>query len=724
MANNYTDILALAGKNNMGLSNTIKRDYGIPLDYSSVQESYEAALAYAKDSTLAYIGQPVSVGDTLYIVTDEANGYLKAVGTKPSGDDKSVVVAEDGTVSIYGFTAAANATLPRKNSDGTIEWVTIEAIVSGDGNEKTRVVAADDSDITVTPSYDSKTDTYTYTLDVQFPAIPEYSVTKTDGEGKTTYQLTKDGVATGAAIEVPDAYDDSALASRVAAVEGSTANHETRLGNVETKVNGFFAAVETPDEVINTLDEIVHYIEDNKSGVEGLLSDVSENTSAIETLTGAGEGSVAKTVSDAINAKAAADAANYATQTALAGVKATADAAAVKTEVEAALAGKVDTSTLEDYYVKTETYTKEEVDNLLEGITADTGATASQVDAKLTQHKSENERDFQALRDKNDTQDTAISGNTTAIAAINDPTEGIYARATAAAATDAQTKVNTLASSVSTDLAAVDTKITNINGNITTITGKVSALEQKDANIEAAIEAEQSARETLGTTVAGHTTDIENLKSKDTEFGTKIANIESKFNNYSTTTEVEGMIEDAIDSIDYTKISSDISANTEAIAAEVTRAKAREDEIAGLVTANDTAIKANATEIARVNNVLAAALENNGEGLDSIKELATWVEDHESEVLPAIQANTEAIALLNDKTGKEGSIQKLIADAIDNIPAVPVATMISTGVVKGSAEVAVAADGTMSIGMVTTDKLVQGADTLVLNGGNSNVTTA
>ena len=75
MANNYTKILELANKNNMGLSNTIKRDYGIPLDYSSVQESYEAALTYARTSTLAYIGQPISVGDTLYVVTDEANGY-------------------------------------------------------------------------------------------------------------------------------------------------------------------------------------------------------------------------------------------------------------------------------------------------------------------------------------------------------------------------------------------------------------------------------------------------------------------------------------------------------------------------------------------------------------------------------------------------------------------------------------------------------------------------
>ena len=37
---------------------------------------------------------------------------------------------------------------------------------------------------------------------------------------------------------------------------------------------------------------------------------------------------------------------------------------------------------------------------------------------------------------------------------------------------------------------------------------------------------------------------------------------------------------------------------------------------------------ANATEIARVNGVLVNALENNAEGLDSIKELAAWIEEH------------------------------------------------------------------------------------------------
>jgi hypothetical protein len=48
MAINYQEILNLVNAGNqMGLSNTIKRDYGIPLDFSSVQESYDAAVIYA-----------------------------------------------------------------------------------------------------------------------------------------------------------------------------------------------------------------------------------------------------------------------------------------------------------------------------------------------------------------------------------------------------------------------------------------------------------------------------------------------------------------------------------------------------------------------------------------------------------------------------------------------------------------------------------------------------
>lgn len=236
MAKNYNEILALANKNNMGLSNTIKRDYGIPLDYSSVQESYEKALEYAQSNVLAYIGQPISVGDVLYIVTTPENGYLKQVGTRPSGDNKTIQVSEDGIVSIYGFEAAEGATLPQKQADGTIKWVAVSAIVEGDGNTKSVVKAADGSDITVTPVYDDVNDTYTYTLDVQFPAIPEYSVEKVEGEGEVTYKLTKDGEQVGEAIVVPNAFDATEILELIETLQGYFTEGEA---NVAVEAKGY-----------------------------------------------------------------------------------------------------------------------------------------------------------------------------------------------------------------------------------------------------------------------------------------------------------------------------------------------------------------------------------------------------------------------------------------------------------------------------------------------------
>jgi hypothetical protein len=223
----------------MGLSNTIKRDYGIPLDYSSVQENYEAALNYAKTSTLAYIGQPISVGDVLYVVTTAENGYLKQVGVKPVGDEKSIEVSEEGVVSICGFEAAGEATLPRKNSDGSISWITLADIAgSTDTNTKTVVAVAEDSDITVNYSYDEETDTRTYTLDVQFPAISEYSVEKVEGENEVTYKVTKDGVQVGESIVVPNAFDATEILESIETLEGYFTSGEA---NVAVEAKGYVA---------------------------------------------------------------------------------------------------------------------------------------------------------------------------------------------------------------------------------------------------------------------------------------------------------------------------------------------------------------------------------------------------------------------------------------------------------------------------------------------------
>ena len=732
MANNYSEIAALTnGKNTMTLTNSIMRAYGIPLDYSSVQETYAKALDYAQNNAKAYIGQLITVEDVLYVVTDAANGYLKPVATKQEGDNKSITVDEDGVVSLYGFKAADTGKLPRKKSDGTIEWVAIDAIVTGDGNEKTRVVAADGSDITVTPVYDSVNDCYTYTLDVRLPAIPAYSITKEVGTGKTTYQVTKDGEAIGEAIVVPDAYNDTALAGRVSSAEAAVADQGGRLTAIEGKVNTFLEAADASEAAIDTLKEIQQYIANDTTGASGMLESIQANTQAIETLNGTGNGSVKQAVDSAIATQAAADAAMYATQETVNAVSAKANAAAVKSEVDTALAGKADAAALENFYQKSDLYTKQEIANLLNNVTGGSQVTAAALKDQLDNHAASAAESFAAINKKNGEQDTAIEENADAIAANADAIAaivasgtGIYDRAVAAAAADAATQVGALAEGAvkqnTSDISALNNQVSGINNNVTAIGTKVGTLETKTGTLETNLATEIGAREELGRTVATHGTDITDVKGRLTTVEAAAAANTAKFKDYSTTAQVETMIEDAVADIDHTALETGISDNAKAITAEVNRAKAREDEIAGLVSANTTNIGKNASAIAALETTLNAAIENeDGEALNSIKELAAWVSEHESEVLPSIQANTKAIETLNG-TGA-GSVKKTVDDAIAAIPKTPVATGTVAGIVKESNEVTVTADGVMGIGQVSTDKLVQGNDTLVLNGGNASV---
>ena len=70
-------------------------------------------------------------------------------------------------------------------------------------------------------------------------------------------------------------------------------------------------------------------------------------------------------------------------------------------------------------------------------------------------------------------------------------------------------------------------------------------------------------------------------------------------------------------------------------------------------------IAANAGEITRIDNALKAAIENEGAGLDSIKELATWIEEHGEDAA----GYAAAIAALEGLVGSE-TVAKQIADAI------------------------------------------------------------
>jgi hypothetical protein len=97
-----------------------------------------------------------------------------------------------------------------------------------------------------------------------------------------------------------------------------------------------------------------------------------------------------------------------------------------------------------------------------------------------------------------------------------------------------------------------------------------------------------------------------------------------------------------------------IQENRQNIAAEVARATAAEE--------------ANAAEIAKVDSVLKAALDNNGEGLDSIKELATWVEAHGKEaeaIVKSVEDEAAARKAADEQLSKDIAAATEASDAAD-----------------------------------------------------------
>lgn len=106
-------ILNVAGQTSkLDWAMPFQRTGAFPLDRSSIFSSLADAVKYAAGAGdderglggTSYVGQTIAVYDnetvTLYII--EANRTLKKVGTTPVGDEKTIVVAENGTVSLKG----------------------------------------------------------------------------------------------------------------------------------------------------------------------------------------------------------------------------------------------------------------------------------------------------------------------------------------------------------------------------------------------------------------------------------------------------------------------------------------------------------------------------------------------------------------------------------------------------------------------------------------------
>ena len=276
----------------LGFPLNFRRGNPNPLDNSSVWASLEAAQTYATSDPVAYVGQILTVVDnangvaTVYSIQDEA-GTLKKVGTSPVGDESTITVAEDGTVSLFGVSGLELDRVEDDGSttkinyqpllvDGKLTWVepsatTVEGLATEIEGLKTRISAlegtvGDESKGLVKGVADNTA------------AISDIN-TKigTVAEGKTLVEMISDA-------QTAATYDDTALVGRVATIEGDylkaadkTALETKMAEDIATAKTEAITAVlgEAVPEDFDTLKEVAEWIQSDTTASAQLITRVT-----------------------------------------------------------------------------------------------------------------------------------------------------------------------------------------------------------------------------------------------------------------------------------------------------------------------------------------------------------------------------------------------------------------------------------------------------------------
>ena len=204
----------------MGFPLSIKRGNPAPVDTTAVWYSKSELETYAKTGATAYVGQVLTlVADSkceAYMISNEAGTLIKLASTTASGDLASDVATLQGQVAdLIGKVGKA-----AEGEDAATGLYKEIADVLAVANAKVASVKAADKSVTVggtataptvkvaiSKDTDNALSLATDGLKVVVPEIthPEYTIVKKDDSGDyaAVYQLTKDGTAVGADINIP-----------------------------------------------------------------------------------------------------------------------------------------------------------------------------------------------------------------------------------------------------------------------------------------------------------------------------------------------------------------------------------------------------------------------------------------------------------------------------------------------------------------------------------------
>ena len=717
MAKLYGEIAASAL---LTLDKSFARALGQPLDSTEVYYSKAAAEEYAATPN-AYIGQKIVVvenGVVTHYSIENAEGALKELGSKPVGDEKSITVAENGTVSLKGV---GSLTFERDVLDeegqptGEKEAVQYQPLMTAAG-----LVWVEPSKTTV-----EGLATLIDALTVRVKALEDDRVT--EAELEAAVKVAKDR-ADEAYTLAEGKVDSSTYATDKAALEAEDeavrAIAEAAKSSIDTFLNteGVADVVDSLKDIKDELDKMADAtdlvnglaLKADKTYVDGELAKkqdvIAENTydaygaaaTAKSEAIADAEGKIATAKQEAIDDAAT----KYATKEAL---KTTDDKTVSNANAIENLTGRIDD-------IVAEGGEPNQINNIKVNGTVQAIAEDKSVDITVPTKVSDL------------TDDTGFDARITA--AQNQADAGVNA------ASAAQTTANEAKSTAEANSAAIGTLNGTVAGHTTSINDhatRIGKLEQADLT-------HATEYQTLSGIVSDHTEAIAK-KAEQTALDAvsqKASANESAIKTLNETTVPAINTEvakkaNAADVYTKTEVNNITGTPTEGktlvqmIADAKTEATYDDTAIKALITAEETraikAEKANADEIARVNAVLLNAIENKEEGLDSIKELALWIEEHgteASEMTEAISTNTEAIAAINNET--TGILAKAKEYTREQIAGIPAATAEALGLVKfDDNSIKMNESNQLYVAKVSTDVLEQGSQTLVLNGGSATV---
>ena len=714
MAKLYGEI---AAKSLLTLDKSFARANGQPLDASEVYYSLDAAKTYAAGAQ-AYIGQKIVVienGVVSHYSVEDTEGNLKELGAKPVADGTTVEIAADGKITLANISDKAQGTYNAVLVNGELTWVKPSSTtVEGLSDLITALTGRVD---------DAEKDIDDLQAAVGAAAKPESAEGAGDGVAATgLYKLIEDALAEAKQYaddhDDDTQYDDSGLKSRIAELEK------------------FFATAdgESLDAALDTLIEIQKEIAKDNASAASMLASIQANAQAIETLNGADtvDGSVDKKIKDAIEAipdvdlseyAKSADVANtyitktdasttYATQTTVNDLSTTVTnqgntLSTLNTKVDEIIAVGGQPNTIEHVAVNGVRLTPDEdkqvnvvVPTKFTDITDDSGFSDLISAAKAQADKGVNDAaaaqatanqaqaDVDAVEETVGEHSTIIAGHTTSI-------------------NDHSTRITQLEDADTAHTAEYNALKAIVDGHTTSIAGKAeqTALDTANANITKNTNAIATLNDTTIPTI--NTEVAKKANSADVYAKSDVYN-KAEIGTIETGKTLVQMIEEAQSAATYddTQIKADIKANTDALAI--------------LNGAVETAGSVKAEAKAAADIAVATVVNGAPEALDTLREVAEWIANDESgaaAMANKIAANEKAIADINNETTGILATAKSYANAL--FAGIPAATADALGLVRADNVSIVNNAGVLSVGAVSTDRLTQGTQEFILNGGSA-----